>query len=75
MMVVSSGHNHKVVRHNGHEYHIMWDSLTIASPEGSTVIVSDLSRPQGQRQLWRIEGTDQELEALKQKAEEFVARL
>lgn len=69
-MTTVEGPNHKYFVINEMKYYMVWDVLTIASPEGATVIVSNLSKPKGKRRVYTGEGFEEEVEILKEKGME-----
>jgi hypothetical protein len=40
---------------------MVWETNTISSPEGATVVVVSFARPAGQREIFRGSGFDHEL--------------
>jgi len=59
-------------RNNGRELRMLWDSLTVGTPEGARVMVVDSSKPSGQRIIFDKSGADHELNDLKALAEELI---
>ncbi len=74
-MTVSQGNNFKHIRHNGREFRIIWEVLTLSAPEGARVIVTDFSLPRGKKVVFDKDGSESELEALKGEAEAKIQEL
>jgi hypothetical protein len=70
MKVVECTDTFKRFEFNGNLYQMVWETNTITSPEGATVIVVNLSRPKGQREIFRKTGFDHELMQLIYEAEQ-----
>jgi hypothetical protein len=71
-MIVSQGSNHKRFRLNGKEFQMVWDTNSVAAPEGCLVIAVDFSKLAGKREIFRKSGLDTELGALLYEAEQLI---
>jgi hypothetical protein len=71
-MNVSQGPNNKRFRLNGKEFQMVWDTNSVAAPEGCLVIAVDFSKPAGEREIFRRFGLDSELDGLRYEAEQLI---
>jgi len=67
-------HGHKKYDLNGKLYHVVWESLTISSPHGATVIAVNMSNPPGRREIFRKEGDENQLGQLLYEADQAIER-
>jgi hypothetical protein len=56
----------------GHDFRMVWDVNSIASPEGARVIVVDLPKPVGEGRIFDESGFEHELDELKKRGEECI---
>ena len=63
-----SGHKQKTL--NGMLYRVIWETFTLSSPYGSTVIAVNMSRPVGKRKIFEKEGEPNELGQLIREADQ-----
>jgi hypothetical protein len=71
-MTLIQGPNHKRFCLNGKEFQMVWDTNSVAAPEGCLVIAVDFSKPAGKREIFRKSGLDTELESLRLEAERLI---
>ena len=71
-MLVSQGTHSKRIRLNGKNYQIVWDTNSVAAPEGCLVIAVNLDKPLGQREMLRKAGNEEDLNALQGEAEDLI---
>jgi hypothetical protein len=67
-------HGHKKYDLKGNLYHVVWEFMTIMSPEGATVIALNMSKPKGKREIFRKEGDPNELGQLIYEADQAIER-
>src|SRR5664280_1005481 len=60
MMLKVKGDHYKRFVAGGREYQIVWDTNSVAAPDGCLVIAVDFSRPVGQREIYRKSGLEHE---------------
>lgn len=65
-------HGHKQYELNGMFYRIVWETNTLASPYGVTVIAVNLSKPRHYREIFRKEGEPYELGQIIHEADEAI---